>query len=79
MGIPQEDQKYIFTKFFRANNVNHIQGTGLGLSIVKRYVELLEGDVTFNSTPGVGTEFAVILPLKKPEQILSDPAFSTHE
>ena len=79
MGIPQEDQKYIFTKFFRAKNVNHIQGTGLGLSIVKRYVELLEGDVTFNSTPGVGTEFEVILPLKMSEQMVSDPAFSTRE
>jgi len=65
MGIPLEDQKYIFTKFFRAENVNHIQGTGLGLSIVKRYVELLNGKVNFNSTLNQGSSFTVSIPVLK--------------
>ncbi|HEX5172026.1 MAG TPA: PAS domain-containing sensor histidine kinase, partial [Cyclobacteriaceae bacterium] len=37
MGIPEEDQQHLFSKFFRAKNVTNIQGTGLGLNIVKRY------------------------------------------
>lgn len=57
IGIPEEDQEYLFTRFFRANNVNHIQGTGLGLSIVKRYVELLDGEISFESKVNVGSTF----------------------
>jgi PAS domain S-box-containing protein len=68
IGIPPEDQKNIFTKFFRAHNANHIQGTGLGLSIVKRYVELLEGSIHFHSTVGEGTEFEITLPIRASEE-----------
>lgn len=63
IGIPLADQKFIFTKFFRASNSNHIQGTGLGLSIAKRYVELVDGTIDFKSTPGLGTEFQIIIPI----------------
>ncbi len=63
IGIPLADQKFIFTKFFRASNSNNFQGTGLGLSIVKRYVELVDGTITFNSSPGLGTEFEIIIPI----------------
>jgi PAS domain S-box-containing protein len=59
IGIPPDDQKYLFTKFFRASNAGSIQGTGLGLNIVKRYVELLDGNIEFKSTPGEGTTFTV--------------------
>jgi PAS domain S-box-containing protein len=63
MGIPQEDQKFIFTKFFRGRNASHIHGTGLGLNIVKRYVELLNGTIDFKSSLNEGTEFEIVLPL----------------
>lgn len=62
-GIPQEEQKYIFDKFFRANNVSTISGTGLGLNIVKRYVTMMGGEVHFESS-SAGTTFIVELPLK---------------
>lgn len=68
IGIPAEDQKNIFTKFFRAHNANHIQGTGLGLSIVKKYVELLDGSIHFHSTLGEGTEFEITLPIREAEE-----------
>ncbi len=64
MGIPLNDQKHLFTRFFRASNVENIQGTGLGLNIVQRYVNLLEGEITFESTPGSGTTFEVRVPIK---------------
>ena len=59
IGISEEDQKHIFTKFYRAGNVNIIQGTGLGLNIVQRYVELLEGVLVLESTLNVGTSVTV--------------------
>jgi len=62
IGIPEEEQKNLFGKFYRAKNANNIQGTGLGLNIVKRYVELLEGDITFVSRQNEGTEFTVCFP-----------------
>lgn len=62
IGIPLEDQKYLFSRFFRASNVTNIQGTGLGLNIVKRYVDLLNGTIEFVSNPEQGTEFKICLP-----------------
>ena len=62
IGIPEEDQKYLFSRFFRAGNVTNIQGTGLGLNIVERYVHLLEGEISFNSVQEKGTTFIVKLP-----------------
>lgn len=62
IGIPEEEQKQLFTKFFRAKNAIGIQGTGLGLNIVRRYIELLDGSISFSSTPNVGTTFIITLP-----------------
>ncbi|MFT4535834.1 MAG: two-component system sensor kinase FixL [Saprospiraceae bacterium] len=62
IGIPMEDQKYLFTRFFRAGNVTNIQGTGLGLNIVKRYVEILGGAIRFESEHEVGSSFFVTVP-----------------
>lgn len=59
MGISEEDQKYLFQRFFRAKNVTGIQGTGLGLHIVKRYVDMLRGRIQVKSELNVGTEFVV--------------------
>ena len=62
MGIPEDDLKHIFERFFRAGNVTNIQGTGLGLNIVRRYVDLLGGRVHFNSEYGKGSTFTVTIP-----------------
>lgn len=64
IGIPEEEQRLLFEKFFRAKNVAAIQGTGLGLNIVKRYVELLDGSIDFRSKENEGTTFTIILPCK---------------
>ena len=62
IGIPQEDQHYLFQRFFRAKNVEHLQGTGLGLSIVERYVDLLNGKIEFTSIVDKGSTFTLTLP-----------------
>ncbi len=67
IGIPEEDHKHMFDRFFRAGNVSNIQGTGLGLNIVKRYVELLDGKINFKSRYNEGTTFVVSVPAIKPD------------
>ncbi|MEQ1675201.1 MAG: PAS domain-containing sensor histidine kinase [Chitinophagaceae bacterium] len=62
IGIPEEDQEHLFSTFFRANNVSNIPGTGLGLPIVKRYVNLLGGEIMLKSKLNEGTEIKVMLP-----------------
>lgn len=64
MGIPEKDQKYLFTRFFRAKNAMHIEGTGLGLNIIKKYIELMKGGISFSSTLGEGTIFTIKIPVK---------------
>ncbi|MCI4667350.1 MAG: hybrid sensor histidine kinase/response regulator [Bacteroidia bacterium] len=68
IGVPLEEQIHLFERFFRARNVTHIKGTGLGLSIVKRYVDMLGGEITFHSVPNEGTSFTIHLSKRKPTQ-----------
>jgi PAS domain S-box-containing protein len=63
IGIPEEDFKHVFDRFFRASNAGNTQGTGLGLNIVKRYTDLLEGTASFESKYGQGSTFSITLPL----------------
>lgn len=69
IGIPEADQKYLFSRFFRASNVENIQGTGLGLNIVKRYVELLGGKIKFKSRESEGTTISFTIPLNHEKDI----------
>lgn len=64
MGIPINDQKFIFKRYFRAENVLNIQGTGIGLNIVKSHLEKLGGTINFKSTENKGSEFIIELPIK---------------
>lgn len=64
IGIPEEEKANMFGRFFRAKNATNIQGTGLGLNIVKRYVELMDGTVSFTSKLNEGTTFKVIIPVR---------------
>jgi signal transduction histidine kinase len=61
IGIPKEDQQHLFTRFFRANNATNVQGTGLGLNIVKKYIELLGGEIDFSSELNKGSIFTVTI------------------
>ncbi len=63
IGIPIEDQPHIFERFYRANNSGNMQGTGLGLNIVKKYIEILKGEISFKSIPEKGTKFTLKFPL----------------
>ena len=64
IGIPINEQKQLFTRFFRAKNATNIKGTGLGLTIVKNYLDMLGGTISFTSEENKGTEFNISIPLK---------------
>lgn len=65
IGIPSDEQKYVFEDFFRARNVHEESGTGLGLSIVKKIIEAHHGYIGFQSpyAPGKsGVKFTMVIP-----------------
>lgn len=62
IGIPQKDQKNIFERYFRAENVVNTQGTGIGLNIVKNHLENLGGTICFDSKENKGTTFTITIP-----------------
>lgn len=66
VGIPKEDKKKLFSKFFRANNVIRMQteGSGLGLFICKNVIESHKGKISCISEEGKGSEFCFTLPTK---------------
>lgn len=65
MGIPEQDQGSIFTRFFRASNAValEIPGSGLGLSIVQTIVRNHDGGVELKSGKGKGTTVMIRIPL----------------
>lgn len=65
VGIPKQDQQRIFERFYRVDKARARDsgGTGLGLAIVKHLVELHHGTITVDSRPGMGTSFAIKLPV----------------
>ncbi|MGF1505916.1 MAG: GAF domain-containing protein [Anaerolineae bacterium] len=65
IGIPAEDQPFVFNRFFRGSGLETVRrpGTGLGLSIVKEIIETHGGEITLESERGAGTTVTVILPV----------------
>ena len=62
-GIPEKEQKLIFSRFTRGTNINNkgISGSGIGLMISKKIVELHGGNIKFISKENLGSTFTVIL------------------
>ena len=59
MGIADADKGHLFSSFFRGVNALNIAGTGLGLHIVKRYTDLLQGEVNLHRELGKGTTVTI--------------------
>lgn len=65
IGIPSSQQSQIFSRLFRADNAKNYQpdGNGLGLYIVKKLVDMMNGNVWFESKENQGTTFFIELPI----------------
>ena len=68
IGIPDDQQGLIFTRFSRLHPAYEGQytGFGLGLALVKQFVSELDGEIHFESVEGAGSLFTCLLPLRLP-------------
>ncbi len=64
IGIPKDEQPYVFDRYFRASNVLTTQGTGIGLNIAKQHLINLNAEISFESKEGKGSTFALKIPHK---------------
>jgi signal transduction histidine kinase len=72
VGIPEDEQKMLFTRFFRASTAtrNAVPGVGLGLTITRAIVLAHGGTMDVSSEEGVGTEFRFVLPSAPRTEVL---------
>jgi PAS domain S-box-containing protein len=65
IGIPMEEQAFIFEKFYQVRESRKAgsEGTGLGLPITKHLIELHGGSIRIDSLPGQGSRFTLVFPL----------------
>ncbi len=85
IGMSEELQNHIFERFLQADDSisKRFQGAGLGLAITKQLVELMSGSISVSSTPNMGSEFTITLPVatrtlsaNKPQEVKHHATFS---
>jgi len=74
IGIPEQEQEYIYQEFHQvdARQARHGKGLGLGLAIVKRLCNLLDLDLELVSKPGQGASFSLSIALGSRDKIISE-------
>lgn len=68
IGIAVEDRERIFNAFeqLKEAHTGHFNGVGLGLNIVRRYLDMMQGEITVESEPGRGSRFTFSVPRELP-------------
>ncbi|MBI4851499.1 MAG: GAF domain-containing sensor histidine kinase [Acidobacteria bacterium] len=75
IGIKPEHLNLIFDEFGRVDNstTRDYNGLGIGLSITKRLCQLMQGNISLESTYGAGSTFTITLPIRSTEITLDNP------
>src|SRR5690606_671805 len=78
IGVPKDEQRRLFTKFFRATNARRQRpdGTGIGLYLAKKVIVAHGGSMLFESVEGQGSTFGFRLPIKKLSEMPSESVYS---
>lgn len=63
VGIPEQDQRKLFDRFFRSDIARNRTGTGLGLSIAKTIIDAHNGEIVVDSKVNTGSTFTILLKL----------------
>ena len=81
IGISQENQQKIFEAFTQADSstTKEYGGTGLGLTISRQIVELMGGNISISSQPGMGSSFWFTVPLTQPVEGVHDEQIPAEE
>lgn len=71
IGIPEDRLEKIFIRFYRVedNRFSRQEGTGIGLTIVSEYIKLMGGSIKVSSSPGLGSEFIITIPVTNNAEI----------
>lgn len=69
IGIPEDKKNIIFKRFRQVEENHYREGTGLGLSITKGIIDLMGGEIDFESKVGVGSKFYFTLELEKAKEV----------
>lgn len=77
IGMAKEQQEKVFDIFYQGDNAQTKYGSGLGLYLVKSLVKIHHGDISVESTPGIGTTFRCTLPCR--EDFFIDSEFAPTE
>ncbi|MFZ5535353.1 MAG: HAMP domain-containing sensor histidine kinase [Patescibacteria group bacterium] len=65
IGIPADEQKHMFERFYRGSKTARTVGSGLGLAIAHGIIKAHQGDIQVSSKPGHGTTITIVLPIAK--------------
>jgi len=68
IGMDAATAGRIFEQFYRGDTGRKREGSGLGLPLARRIVEVHNGSIAVDSTPGKGTRFTVTLPVEPPDR-----------
>ncbi len=81
IGVAKAEQRKIFEKFYRAEDslVHETKGSGLGLPLVRHIMEAHGGSVEVQSTPGAGSTFTLVLPVRNGRTAVEAAASGSRE